>query len=170
MATIFRLFVLLFSLLFPFTRCDDKKNKLSTDTPAVFWDLKNANITNYEEESLVYTLQGLVNRIGEPPQLFYDTGKKNIDFPQSDRLWVEYFKKHRNITFDNEPPKPILCDLVSKYKSKLDGAVLFNSDNFSIYIAMTIAGLDNLLPVSPSLMQNHACLKDFKILKKVKSP
>ncbi len=159
----FTLFVLLISLLFPLIRCIDNNN----NTPAIFWDLKNANITNYEEESLVYTLQGLVNRLGEPPELFYDTGKKNIDFPQSDRLWVEYFKKYRNVTFDNKPPKPILCDLVNKYKSKLDGAVLFNSDGFSIHIAMTIAGLDNLLPVSSSLMQNHACLKDVRIVKKL---
>mgnify|MGYP001378361718 CR=1 FL=1 len=32
---------------------------------AVFWDLQSANITGYEEESLVYTLQGLVNKTEE---------------------------------------------------------------------------------------------------------
>ena len=30
---------------------------------ATFWDLEAANLTSYEEEALVYTLQGLVNRV-----------------------------------------------------------------------------------------------------------
>ena len=136
---------------------------------AVFWDLQSANITGYEEESLVYTLQGLVNKINEPPELFYNTGEKNIDFPQSDGLWVDYFKKYRNITFDKDPPKPILCDLITKYKNKLDGAVLYNSDGFSIYLAMTIAGLDNLLPISLNLIKSHDCLNELKVVQKVEN-
>ena len=101
--------------------------------------------------------------------MFYNTGEKNIDFPQSDGLWVDYFKKYRNITFDKDPPKPILCDLIIKYKNKLDGAVLYNSDGFSIYLAMTIAGLDNLLPISLNLIKSHDCLNELKVVQKVEN-
>ena len=41
----------------------------------------------YEEQALVYSLQGLVNRA--EPVLFFDTGAKNFDYPQSDKAWVQ---------------------------------------------------------------------------------
>ena len=47
---------------------------------ATFWDLEAANLTSYEEEALVYTLQGLVNRVEydddthkDAPELFFNT-------------------------------------------------------------------------------------------------
>ena len=43
----------------------------------VFWDLEAANVTSYEEQVLVYSLQGLVNQgHGGQPSLFYNTGAK----------------------------------------------------------------------------------------------
>ena len=55
---------------------------------ATFWDLQAANLTSYEEEALVYTLQGLVNRVeydgttqkDASPELFFNTGKKILIF------------------------------------------------------------------------------------------
>ena len=68
---------------------------------AVFWDLQSANITGYEEESLVYTLQGLVNKINEPPELFYNTGEMlpvplNIGFHLLNAADTEYFADYRD--------------------------------------------------------------------------
>ena len=62
---------------------------------AVFWDLAEANITNYEEETLLYGLQGLVNQLNAPPALFFNTGKENLDFPASDGIWVKDYERQR---------------------------------------------------------------------------
>lgn len=128
---------------------------------AIFWDA--ANITDYEEESLVYGLQGLVNKAGSQPELFYNTGKKNVDFPASDRTWVDYFEQQKGIRF-MPPPKATICDLVSYYKGRLNGSVVYDSDGYSVYIALTIAGLDNVLPISEALMGNHSCLKELRVM------
>eukprot|EP00505_MAST-04D_sp_SCG-Rhode-Island_P000268 Stramenopile-MAST_4_protein_268 len=129
---------------------------------AVFWDLAEANITNYEEKTLLYGLQGLVNQLNAPPELFFNTGKENLDFPASDGIWVKYFEEHKNIQF-TPAPKATVCDLVSYYKDRFDGTVVYDSDGYSVYIALTIAGLDNVLPVSDALIGNHTCLKEFAV-------
>jgi hypothetical protein len=129
---------------------------------AIFWDLEGANITTYEEESLVYTLQGLVNPLGGAPELFFNTGKKNIDFPSSDGIWVKYFAAYKNVHFE-PAPKPTICSLVQHYGDRFDGVIAYSSDKFSVYIAMTIAGLDNVLPVSEKLIKLHECLGDFPV-------
>ena len=144
---------------------------------ATFWDLQAANLTSYEEEALVYTLQGLVNRVeydgttqkDASPELFFNTGKKNIDFPSSDKMWVEYFEAYRHLRFAT-PPDPTLCALVENYKSIFNESVVyFESDGFSIYIAMTIAGLDNVLPVSSNLIRKHSCLSKLQVARRVQN-
>ena len=53
---------------------------------------------------------------------------------------------YRHFTFAT-PPDPTICALVENYKSIFNESVVyFESDGFSIYIAMTIAGLDNVCP------------------------
>ena len=143
---------------------------------ATFWDLEAANLTSYEEEALVYTLQGLVNRVEydddthkDAPELFFNTGRKNIDFPSSDKMWVEYFVTYRHLRFAT-PPDPTICALVENYKSIFNESVVyFESDGFSIYIAMTIAGLDNVLPVSSNLIQKHSCLSKLRVARRVQN-
>lgn len=104
-----------------------------------------------------------MNKAGSQPELFYNTGKKNVDFPASDRTWVDYFEQQKGIHF-MPPPKATVCDLVSYYKGQLNGSVVYDSDGYRVYIALTIAGLDNILPISEALMGNHSCLKELRVM------
>ena len=49
--------------------------------------------------------------------------EKNIDFPSSDKMWVEYFEAYRHLRFAT-PPDPTLCALVENYKSVFNESVV----------------------------------------------
>ena len=82
-----------------------------------------------------------------------------MDFPGSDATWKAYFEQHRGFTFATIPPT--LCDLVHHFSADghYGGAVRYPSDGYSLYLAMTVAGLQDLLPVSAALAARYpACL------------
>eukprot|EP00040_Diaphanoeca_grandis_P006152 m.36176 g.36176 ORF g.36176 m.36176 type:complete len:612 (-) comp17272_c0_seq1:148-1983(-) len=134
----------------------------STSLSAVFFNVSQAGVDVYEDQLLLYTLQGLVNR--ETPNLFFDTGSLDMDFPASDRLWVEYLTTHRNIHF-NTSVAPNLCALVAHFQSTFDwGVVTYREDNYSSHLAATVAGIHgNLLPVSDAVMSRHTCLRHLEV-------
>lgn len=138
---------------------------------SVFWDLAGANLTlqggaldDFEAQALAYSLQGLANREG--PALLYDTGRWDVDYPDSDRQWASYLRSVRGVELSMAVP-PSLCSLVEWFAGTRGGenssesrggssggepatplgAVVYPSDGFSIYIALTIAGQDSLLPM-----------------------
>lgn len=128
----------------------DIMNVSSCPTPACL---------NYETQALIITLQGIVNRDG--PRLLYDFGAANVDFTLSDQTWKAYFEEKRNITFDSIEPQ--LCSLITHFKSNIAGAVSYTSDGYSIFLAMTAGGIDNLLPVSKQLSDNYPCLSSLPV-------
>ena len=136
---------------------------LAASTTAVFFDLASTNLTlpnglnDYEAQALAYTLQGLVNR-GDTPALFFDTKTLNVDFPASDVVWKQWMQEEKNVTWvDNLTPS--LCTLVDHFSAQIKGAVYYPSDGFSIYPALTLSGLESMVPVSAGLTERFPCLK-----------
>ena len=138
---------------------------------AAWFDVAAANVTinqtcertqyakciDYEAQALLYTLQGLANR--DEPRLLFNLGAENVDFPGSDETWKAFFEQHRNVTFRTVGPE--LCDLVTHFARAevFGGAVRYPSDGYSIFLAMTVSGLRNLLPVSAALVARYpSCL------------
>lgn len=116
-----------------------------------------AKCIDYEAQALLYTLQGIANR--ERPRLLLNLGKANVDFPRSDVTWKSWFEEHRNVSFTTIPPD--LCALVEHFAHAevFRGAVRYPSDGYSIFLAMTISGLRDVLPVSAALAARHpSCL------------
>ena len=64
---------------------------------------------------------------------------------------------HLQIKFD-QTPEPSLCALVNHFKHMFAGTVVYPSDGYSVYFALSIAGIDNLLPVSLNLTTAFPCL------------
>ena len=50
---------------------------------------------SYNEQALLYAVQGIVNKNNEP-NLLLNTGNMDLDFPKSDELWKEYFENNMN--------------------------------------------------------------------------
>ena len=116
--------------------------------------------SNYEAQALVYTLQGLVNRA--TPRLLLDLGASNVDFPLSDTTWKKYFEQQRGIAFEDVHHD--LCALVAHFFRKGDlGRVMYDSDGYSLFLAMTFGGLNNVVPVSNSLAHRFSCLDSLPI-------
>jgi hypothetical protein len=111
--------------------------------------------TNYEAQALAFSIAGLVNR--GPPRLMLDTASMNYDAPQSDAVWRAYFETEKNFSFATITPD--ICALVDYFKDELTGfAVLYESDGWSVHLAMTTCGIFGTLPVSQQLMQRFHCL------------
>lgn len=119
-------------------------------------------ITNGRTLDHQYALQGLLNSAAGAgtegsPLLFLDTGRFNFDFPGSDSAWVDHLASSRGVVF-GPPPPPSICGLVSAAKSRINGIVAYPSDGFSVFPALTISGLDALLPISSECVALHPCL------------
>ena len=124
------------------------------------WNVSTGVAGNYEASALVFTLQGLANR--NTPQLFLNTGAMDFDYPQSDVMWMDYLSKKYNAVFRRIEGD--LCELVATFfPHAFDGIVLYNSDTFSVYVAMTIAGQRDLLPVSVRIRNTTSCLRSLPI-------
>jgi hypothetical protein len=136
----------------------------TTITSVLFNVTLATNVTTYEDKLLLYTLQGLVNR--QSPSLFFDTGKADMDFPQSDRLWAEYLVTNRGVVF-NTTIKPTICHLIQHFQQKMNWkVVLYRNDTYSSHLAATFAGIDgHSLPASYSVMSRHTCLQKLPIVK-----
>ena len=135
-------------------------NRVLFDSTKVVYHLtRYARCIEYEAQALLYTLQGLANR--HHPRLLFNLGAENVDFPDSDATWKTYFESQRNVTFATIDPD--LCSLVQYFvgSGTFGGAVRYPSDGYSIFLAMTVSGLRDLLPVSAALAARYpACLAD----------
>ena len=65
---------------------------------SAFFTVPN-NLT-YNEFALLYSVQGIVNKGGQP-RLFLNTGELDLDFPESDLLWKKYFEAQRSVGFES---------------------------------------------------------------------
>lgn len=143
---------------------------------AVFWDAKTAVLggrnksswqltqMHYEEQALVFALQGLVNR--DLPRLFLDVGSDDFDNPESSQQWRSVLESGNftpEVAFDTSLP-PDLCALIAHFlEVTAGGAIIYASDGFSIYPALTLSGLHGHLPVSEAILEEHTCLRQLPI-------
>ena len=117
----------------------------------------------YEAQALIYTLAGLANSAAEGvPALLIDNGALDIDDSHSDQKWRSHLNASGLAKFSSLHD-PSLCTLVAEYSRSgaFNGATLYSSDSFSVYVAMTLAGLTRALPVSPTLRSQYSCLAAF---------
>lgn len=98
-----------------------------------------------EDVILLLNLQGIVNR--DAPRLFYDTEGRS-DWGPSDRLWMRIWHERKGIDFE---PIESVDDLVRTFAEHIKGVVVYDPElDASRYVALTIAGLESLLAVSPA--------------------
>jgi hypothetical protein len=110
---------------------------------------------NYEAQALAFSISGIVNR--GIPRLMLDTGSMNYDAPQSDAIWKVHFETEKNFSFVTITPD--ICALVEYFHGELSGtAVMYESDGWSVHLAMTTCALFGTLPVSQQLLRRYPCL------------
>ncbi len=107
--------------------------------PTVVFDLKGLT---WDELCSAEALQGLVNRRG--PRLYLDHGEK------ADRRWLEIYAERAGLRYERVGSLP---DLLRRFRSDARGARVYDPDvDGSRYVAVTLAGLDRLLPVSSAML------------------
>ena len=131
----------------------------------VWWAIGDAPgvVESYEAQALVYTLAGLANQAhAAGPALLIDNGALDIDDAYSDEQWKNYFESTGRASFE-QLHDPSLCSLVKAFHASgtFRGATRYASDGFSVYPAMTLAGLTGALPVSEALASNYQCLAEL---------
>ena len=114
--------------------------------PAVWFD--GAGLT-YDEECLVEALQGLANRAG--PRLMMDLPAWDM---QDDRRWVDIYRARNGVAFREDIRD--LAALLRHFRPSYRGLVVYDpSVDGSRYVALTLAGLEDLLPVSPGILAGY---------------
>ena len=127
-----------------------------TDGGTVFWTLPANVSSDYAAKALAFSLQGLANRGPGEPRLFINTSALDFDFPGSDDAWRRYLAADYNVTWEREVDG--LCALVQRFRGVARGLVVYPDDGWSVFVALTMAGLDDLLPASTALLRAFPCL------------
>ena len=127
----------------------------SAPIEAAFWPIPQEIFDDYPAKCLVFTLQGLANR--EAPRVFFDTSNLDFDFPESDTVWKKYLETTR-VAF--QPIDGGVCGLVRALDVAgiFGGVVAYPDDGFSVFPALTIAGLRDLLPITSAHADKYPCL------------
>lgn len=114
------------------------------------WTLDIAGVS-YDEECLIYALQGLVNR--DVPRLFLDTRALFWQYRPADQFWMGYLaekKGHRFIPLEGLGPA------IAHFRQQVKGVVLYDPGrDASRYVALTLAGLRDLLPVTEAILRRE---------------
>jgi len=105
-----------------------------------------------EERTIASVLQGIANRKGP---CIYLSDKRNgywqHGWPKADSVWIDYFTK-RGFQFQE-----VACihDLFNLYKQDVNGLVVYDRKNrASFFAAITLSGLENLLPVADTYLES----------------
>jgi hypothetical protein len=101
---------------------------------------------DYDHQVAALALEGIVNRNG--PHLALDSTDIFWEWPPSDAHWREYYAKH-GVIFNEIPD---LDTAVSLFQKDIKGVILYDPNlDASRYIACTLAGLNNTLPIPTSM-------------------
>ena len=146
---------------------------LAQGTPIdVLWfDLSTAaraESFTYEEQMMAFTFQGIVNREGSDllPQLMFNASTWNFDWPDSDTYWRGVLSDAGRVSF-HDIPDTTLCGLLAggDPNKVIQGAVAYDptlvggtAQEWSAPIAATLAGQQNLLPVTDAMRARFPCL------------
>ena len=130
---------------------------------AYMFELKNAD---YDHQLLLFSLQGIVNKKG--PRLLYDTKELFWQWRPSDEKWMEYYSKKKGFNFQKIES---LKELIDVFKKDIKGLAVYDpSIDATRYISCTYAGLEDLIPVSPSMLEKEPFLKEFPIRRNLLEP
>lgn len=107
--------------------------------PTVVFD---ARALTWEERCTVEALQGLCNRSG--PRLYLDWGR------ELDRRWLDIYAERAGLHYRRVAD---LAQLLDTFQGDVAGLVVYDPEvDGSRYVAITLAGIERLLPVCPSLL------------------
>ena len=156
---------------------------------SLYWPLKGATSAGgapltYEERALALAFQGIVNNAGAAhATLLVDAGALDFDWPKADEYWHETLQKQGRVAFA-PALEPTLCALVAggDPNKRVKGLVAYPSsggdygDGYSLALALTVAGQQQLLPVdagtlerNPCLAQRHDIMYDLRTVPEVKA-
>ncbi|MBM3496982.1 MAG: hypothetical protein FJX72_22065, partial [Armatimonadetes bacterium] len=97
----------------------------------------------WDELCTAEALQGLANRRG--PRIYLDHGEK------ADRRWLDIYAERAGLRYERVPTLP---DLLRRFRSAAKGLVVYDPTvDGSRYVAVTITGVEGLLPVSPDVLE-----------------
>lgn len=106
-----------------------------------------------EEKLTALALQGLVNRDG--PRIYYETRFWN--WTRADAMWAQYLTDSRGFRFLE--PERSLPALVARFRDRVKGLAVWDPKRpKSKWVAVTLAGLRDLLPVAPECIERYAGL------------
>jgi hypothetical protein len=113
--------------------------------------LKYHNIDRGDLALFLFSMEGIVNRTG--PRLFVSCkeGFWAHGWPKAEEKWIEYCTEKKGMRFARLIS---LDELLDTFKQDIKGLVIYDerSDrNSTRLVAVTLAGLENLLPVSARL-------------------
>ena len=142
----------------------------ATALDAYSWQLNSSFLTtDYDTGVLVQTLQGLANRaaidgIGRP--LLVDSFELFNQYYAADRHWAAYLSAKKGMRFTNltAAGKGDLDGLLAAaaLPGVVNGTVLYEGSaaepDGTRYVALTLCGLEGLLPVTPALRAAHLAL------------
>ena len=134
------------------------------------------NMTN-SEQTFVLALQGLANRKGA--RLYLNVSDENMSYNSSSLRWTQWLTKSKGLRFapQHDSGSAALCKLVSQLGDAAKGIVLWD-DLFHRHLpppnnrdcvlpmrtlATTIAGLDDLLPATPGMLESTPCLQKLVV-------
>ena len=134
----------------------------SRTAPSVaYWNASAATAAeslSFEAQAVAFALQGIVNARSEAfPALYLSAGYAEL-WPGEDDWWASQLRQRRGLSFA-PVVEPTLCALVAQFEHRLAGAVAYDTDDFSLAFALTLAGQRRLLPVSDAVLAKHSCLR-----------
>jgi hypothetical protein len=102
---------------------------------------------SFDAQLTALALAGLVNRAG--PRLYLDTSAVNWPNPAADGYWRDWYTAHKGLAFE---PAAAFETVVKRFDGAWRGLVIYDPRrDGSRWVAMTLAGLDDLLPVTAEL-------------------
>jgi hypothetical protein len=126
------------------------------------------NTDDYDTGVLVATLQGLTNRntsfsvedgVSDSKALFVDSFELFNNYVGADRQWINYLQMTKGLAFTNMSNGG-LNNLLEALSGVANGVVAYNSDgpDGERYVALTLCGLESLLPVTSRLLAMYPAL------------
>eukprot|EP01084_Bolivina_argentea_P227006 383393_1 len=121
----------------------------------------------FNETVTILTLQGIVNRYKF--NLWMNASSTSpgfnvpvmVQFPQADIYWTQYIEQKQNISF-TVLPNNNLCTIINPFRNYINGLLQYNTSlDANVYIAATISGLNDYLPVTKTMIDKYQCLKTW---------
>lgn len=111
--------------------------------PAVVLD---AQALDWDERCTAEALQGLVNRQG--PRLYLDTGES------FEQRWLDIYAERAGLRYERAAG---LREVLERFAPETNGLVVYDPTlDASRYVAITLAGVQGLIPVCPAVLEGRS--------------